>query len=76
MAFDGFGSGRFAYNSAPILIDEQQVSTERCLVCDALKDSVHFLENGVVYMLFYHYILELYKEVETHVKVRFISLGD
>ena len=30
-----------------------------CLVCDALKDSVHFLENGVVYVLFYQCILKL-----------------
>ena len=45
-----------------VLIDDQQVSTERCLVCDALKDSVHFLENGGMYVLFYQYILELCKK--------------
>lgn len=42
----------------------------------ALKDAVHFLENGIVYVLFYEYILELNKKCETHVKVGFISLGD
>ena len=56
MVFGGFGSIRFEPNNAPILIDDQHVLTERCLVCDALKDSVHFLENGVVYVLFYQYI--------------------
>ena len=62
MVFDGFGSVRFEYNNAPIFIDDQHVSTERCLVCDALKDSVHFLENGVVYVLFYQSILVLHKK--------------
>ena len=41
-----------------LLNNDQHISTEGCLVCDALKNSVHFLENGDVYVLFYQYILE------------------
>ncbi len=40
-------------NRSTNFINDQHVSTERCLVCDALKDSVHLLENGGVYVLLY-----------------------
>ena len=43
---------------------------------DALKDSVHFLESGVVHVLFYQYILKLLGLPQPSLLARFPNLAN